>query len=298
MEGDKAEAYADLSSKKAALPFGRAAYVFHNNCRCGEIGRRKGLKIPRWKQRTGSNPVTGTTYIQNLRYSMKSRFTWIFILVSVALLAIFVVYETKLESEQVKTATTVSTTSPEEVLSAKDYNESAFLRIQDRYLRKAVTTQTTTEMTTIHIISYDELTTSVPSTEYIEENISEDDAETSEEYTVEETYLDDAETEEESEIEVEDPWIYSPEYFRRAGRIRWNGWFWTWYSERVLPGPGLRIPGRHTDDLGYVRDEDGYICLASDDLAKHTVVSTPFGSPGKVYDCGCGSGTLDVYVGW
>ena len=28
--------------------------------RCGGIGRRKGLKIPRWKQRTGSSPVTGT----------------------------------------------------------------------------------------------------------------------------------------------------------------------------------------------------------------------------------------------
>ena len=29
--------------------------------RCGEIGRRKGLKIPRWQHRTGSSPVTGTT---------------------------------------------------------------------------------------------------------------------------------------------------------------------------------------------------------------------------------------------
>ena|GEM_PF-3215129 len=29
-------------------------------CRCGEIGRRKGLKIPRWQHRTGSSPVTGT----------------------------------------------------------------------------------------------------------------------------------------------------------------------------------------------------------------------------------------------
>ena len=27
---------------------------------CGEIGRRKGLKIPRWQHRTGSSPVTGT----------------------------------------------------------------------------------------------------------------------------------------------------------------------------------------------------------------------------------------------
>ena len=29
-------------------------------CRCGGIGRRKGLKIPRWQHRTGSIPVSGT----------------------------------------------------------------------------------------------------------------------------------------------------------------------------------------------------------------------------------------------
>ena len=29
--------------------------------RRGEIGRHKGLKIPRWRHRTGSSPVAGTT---------------------------------------------------------------------------------------------------------------------------------------------------------------------------------------------------------------------------------------------
>lgn len=29
---------------------------------CGEIGRRKGLKIPRWQHRTGSSPVTSIKY--------------------------------------------------------------------------------------------------------------------------------------------------------------------------------------------------------------------------------------------
>lgn len=29
-------------------------------CRCGGTGRHKGLKIPRWRQRTGSIPVNGT----------------------------------------------------------------------------------------------------------------------------------------------------------------------------------------------------------------------------------------------
>ena len=30
-------------------------------CCCGEIGRRKGLKIPRWQHRTGSIPVSSTS---------------------------------------------------------------------------------------------------------------------------------------------------------------------------------------------------------------------------------------------
>ena len=91
---------------------------------------------------------------------------------------------------------------------------------------------------------------------------------------------------------------YSPSYFRRAGVLHWNGWRWTWYSERILPGHGLRIPGRHTDAQGYVRDGNGYLCLASDAIRRGTVIDTPLGSLGKVYDCGCGMTTIDVYVGW
>ena len=33
---------------------------FNYTCRCDGIGRRSGLKIHRWRQRTGSSPVTGT----------------------------------------------------------------------------------------------------------------------------------------------------------------------------------------------------------------------------------------------
>ena len=90
---------------------------------------------------------------------------------------------------------------------------------------------------------------------------------------------------------------YSSSAFRRLGVLHWGGRRWTWYSERVLPGYGLRIPGRHTDEQGYVRDGDGYIVVGTDDLRKGTVIDTPLGSQGKVYDCGSGS-TIDVYVGW
>lgn len=79
----------------------------------------------------------------------------------------------------------------------------------------------------------------------------------------------------------------------------WGGYRWTYYSELVLPGEGLDIPGRYTDNNGYVCDGNNYICLASDSLPKGTVVSTPFGKDGKVYDCGCGADDiLDVYCSW
>ena len=92
--------------------------------------------------------------------------------------------------------------------------------------------------------------------------------------------------------------IYSASYFRRMGVLRWGGWRWTWYSQRVLPGNGLHIPGRHTDSDGYVCDENDYICLASSTLSKGKVLDTPLGKKGKIYDSGCASDTIDVYVNW
>lgn len=91
---------------------------------------------------------------------------------------------------------------------------------------------------------------------------------------------------------------YTPSYFKRMGVINWNSWRWTWYSQRVLPGNGLKIPGRHLDSRGFVCDENGYICLASSTLGRGTTVSTPFGKVGKIYDSGCAGNTLDCYVGW
>ena len=88
----------------------------------------------------------------------------------------------------------------------------------------------------------------------------------------------------------------TPQEFRKAGVVYANGYRYTYYSERVLPGKGLKIPGRHSDG-DFVRDGDGYICVASSDLAKGTVVDTPFGK-GKVYDTGCQSGTIDIYCSW
>jgi len=95
------------------------------------------------------------------------------------------------------------------------------------------------------------------------------------------------------EVTVEEGYI-SPQEFRIAGVVYDDTYRYTWYSENVKPGGGLDIPGRYSDG-NYVRDEDGYIVLASSELPKGTVINTPLGD-GKIYDSGCAYGTIDVYT--
>lgn len=89
--------------------------------------------------------------------------------------------------------------------------------------------------------------------------------------------------------------LYSLSRFKYLGLINWGGYRYTYYSQKVLPGGGLRIPGRHVNKDGYVSDGDGYIVLANS-AAKGTVFPTPFGYMGKVYDRGTYGNHLDVYV--
>jgi len=89
---------------------------------------------------------------------------------------------------------------------------------------------------------------------------------------------------------------YAPQDLRFLGVIYWGGWRFTWYSENVLPGGGLSIPGRWSDG-NFVRDENGNICVASSDLPYGSSVATPWGN-GVVYDSGCASGTIDIYTSW
>ena len=86
---------------------------------------------------------------------------------------------------------------------------------------------------------------------------------------------------------------------KSRGALYFNGHKETYYSQNVLPGTSLRIPGRHIADDGTVRDGDGFICVAADPgyLAKGSVVITSLG-PAKVYDTGCAYGTIDIYVNW
>lgn len=94
-------------------------------------------------------------------------------------------------------------------------------------------------------------------------------------------------------------YIYSVNDLIFHGRINWSGMQYTFYSQSVLPGHGLNIPGRHVSAAGFVCDGDGYIVLASDYYARGTVINTPFGAPGKVYDAfgtGQPSWRFDVYI--
>ena len=88
---------------------------------------------------------------------------------------------------------------------------------------------------------------------------------------------------------------YSLAAFMSAGVVNWGGYKFTYYSQQVLPGGGLAIPGRHVNAGGYVADSDGYIVLAGS-APKGTVYATPFGAPGKIYDRGTVGNHLDVYV--
>ncbi|MSS83964.1 hypothetical protein FYJ24_04125 [Actinomycetaceae bacterium WB03_NA08] len=91
------------------------------------------------------------------------------------------------------------------------------------------------------------------------------------------------------------PALYTLSDLLFSGVINWGGYRFTYYSESVLPGGGLAIPGRHVNDGGFVADADGYIVLAND-APKGTVFETPFGNLGKVYDRGTSGNHLDVYT--
>lgn len=98
------------------------------------------------------------------------------------------------------------------------------------------------------------------------------------------------------------PKKYTRKKFKRAGRIHWRGKSWTWYTQRRLPGKGLKIPGRHVDKNGFVCDKNDYIVLASSIGYKKQkkILPTPFGKFGKVYDTNgtWNYGWRDVYTNW
>lgn len=93
------------------------------------------------------------------------------------------------------------------------------------------------------------------------------------------------------------PKKYTGREFKQAGVIWFHGFKYTWYSQRILPGYGLKIPGRHLDSQGFVCDKWGYIVLGSNTSNRGQIVATPFGRFGKVYDAGyVGAYWFDCYT--
>ncbi len=67
-----------VPSENLGSPLARREILLYNityTCRCDGIGRRSGLKIHRWRQRTGSSPVTGTSSSQ-ASYRLRRAFSF------------------------------------------------------------------------------------------------------------------------------------------------------------------------------------------------------------------------------
>lgn len=77
----------------------------------------------------------------------------------------------------------------------------------------------------------------------------------------------------------------------------YNGVKESYYSQKVLAGGGLNIPGRHVAADGTIRDADNYIVVASDTQAKGSTGHSSLGAY-KVYDTGVGHSGIDVYTNW
>lgn len=102
------------------------------------------------------------------------------------------------------------------------------------------------------------------------------------------------------QLQYDDPYYIMDNHLTRSnGSIRCFGHRETWYSTNEACGKATArdIPGKHVASDGTIRDRDGYICVASSDLSFYSIVMTSVG-PGKVYDCGCSHGTIDVYTNW
>lgn len=83
---------------------------------------------------------------------------------------------------------------------------------------------------------------------------------------------------------------------RSAGVVNWGGYRFTWYSQNVLPGGGLSIPGRHVNGAGFVCDGEGYI-VAATALGRGTTGDSPWGA-WRSYDTGVSGNTVDLYCNW
>lgn len=83
---------------------------------------------------------------------------------------------------------------------------------------------------------------------------------------------------------------------RSGGVNYYHGVRETWYTQKMFPGNGLKIPGRHIRKDGVICDKDGYVVVALTSGNKGQIVETSLGT-GKCYDKN-GSNGVDIYTNW
>lgn len=83
--------------------------------------------------------------------------------------------------------------------------------------------------------------------------------------------------------------------FESQGVVYNGGTRYTWYSSNDLYH--YRTGEWSAGSDGFYRDKNGYLIVASSDYSQGATVNTPWG-PGKVYDSGCASGTIDMYTNY
>jgi len=89
----------------------------------------------------------------------------------------------------------------------------------------------------------------------------------------------------------------NPPLTKSKGKVFFNGHYETYYSQRVLPGKGLKIPGRHVTGDGLVRDQNNNICVATSLVEMGEGIATSLG-PGVRYDDCETPNTVDIYTNW
>lgn len=102
------------------------------------------------------------------------------------------------------------------------------------------------------------------------------------------------------QLEYSKPYQIMENHLTRSnGVVYFAGHRETWYSTNEAAGKATawEIPDKHVAEDGTIRDKDGFVCVASSDHRKHTIIMTSVGV-GKVYDTGCSHGTIDVYTTW
>ena len=88
-----------------------------------------------------------------------------------------------------------------------------------------------------------------------------------------------------------------PPLTKSKGRVKFNGHWETWYSSRILPWEGYKVPGRHVDRRGLILDKDGYIVVFTNLVKMGEIIETSFGM-GKKYDTCSMADTVDIYTNW